>query len=147
VQILNNTELYGKQSCIVRKNILWGLNGGLFECIISAFSWRKWREVQKTSIRLFDDPNLQSASEGDYAHLYSKCQVVQCVDCPMPKFSSVTWCLDIGAVVPPNLEKRLLFIIHMNKVINKFIWQYEANFSAFQEPHHSTQNKLTSWYC
>jgi hypothetical protein len=64
-------------------------NVGLFESIISAFSWRKQREIQKTSVRMFDDPNLQPGSEGDYAHLRSECQVIQCVDCPMPIYFSV----------------------------------------------------------
>jgi hypothetical protein len=73
MQELNNTEWDVKHSFIVRKNIFWGYNVGLSEHIISAFSWRKWREVQKTSVRLFDDlPGI----EGDYAPLYSECQVI-----------------------------------------------------------------------
>jgi hypothetical protein len=63
---------------------------------------------------------------------------------PMPIHSLVAWCLEMRAVLPPNLEKKLLFIGHMNKVINNFKWQYKANFNAFQEPDNSAQNRLTS---
>jgi len=40
----------------------------------------------------------------------------------MPIYSSVAWCLEMRAVLPPNLEKRLIFIVNMNKEINNFNW-------------------------
>jgi hypothetical protein len=84
MQILNNAEWDGKHSCIVRKNIFLGLNSGLFECIISAFSWRKWREVQKTLVRLFDDPTLQPGGEGEYAPLCSNVKLYNVFIAPYP---------------------------------------------------------------
>jgi hypothetical protein len=49
-------------------------------------------------------------------NLYSSCIA------PLPIYSSVAWCLEMRAVLPPNLEKRLLFIVHMDKVINNSNW-------------------------
>jgi len=80
------------------------------------------------NLRIFYDPNLLPGGEGDYTHIYRERQVMQCVYCPMSIGSSVAWCLNNGAVLPPHLEKLLQFILYTNKVIHHFHLAVQSQF-------------------
>jgi len=75
------------------------------------------RSTENQPVRLFDDPNLLPGSEGEYAPLYSDCQVIQCVYCSPAHILLMGMVFRNEGCFTSKYGKRLLFIVHMNKVI------------------------------